>query len=248
MLIIELSDVVDTFLTLRLFDLHIDDDAIGGWVPEHGDLVLEVVDRELRRRGRHRLRAQSLGHRLYLNHIVLEEVYHLLLSLECMLLSVALEALESLNEVLLLIVRQALNNIDHEYAIAAIAQTLAQIEPFVVRVMDDLRLAPAVDGVVEQDALFEQHVHLVIFWVVADVAPGLFEDIQVDHLAEVGHVDLVDLDRIGRFFLRQQVTIAILELVNEDLIALDVDSAKHAIVRYTHYYHLILVITAIFLL
>ena len=55
-LIVELSDVVDTFLTLRLFDLHIDDDAIGGGVPEHGDLVLEVVDRELRRSGRHRLR------------------------------------------------------------------------------------------------------------------------------------------------------------------------------------------------
>ena len=55
-LIIELSDVIDAFLTLRLFDLHIDDDAIGGWVPEHGDLVLEVVDRELRRSGRHRLR------------------------------------------------------------------------------------------------------------------------------------------------------------------------------------------------
>ena len=39
-----------------------------------------------------------------------------------------------------------------------------------------------------------------------------------------------------------------MELVDENLIALHVDTTEHAIVRYTHYNHLILVVAAALLL
>ena len=67
--------------------------------------------------------------------------------------------------------------------------------------MHDLWLTPAVDGVVEKDSLLKEHVHLVVFGVVANVAAGLLEDVEVEHFAEVRHVNLVDLDRILRFLL-----------------------------------------------
>ena len=62
--------------------------------------------------------------------------------------------------------------------------------------MHDLWLTPAIDGVVEKDALLEEHVHLVVFGVVTNVATRLLENVKVDHLAEVGHVDLVNFDRV----------------------------------------------------
>ena len=69
--------------------------------------------------------------------------------------------------------------------------------------MHDLWLTPAIDGVVKKDALLKEHVHLVVFGVVAHIAARLFEDVKVEHLAEVRHVNLVDLDRILRFLLGQ---------------------------------------------
>lgn len=44
MLVIQLRDIVDAFLALRLLNLHIDDRAVCRWVPEHRNLILEVVD------------------------------------------------------------------------------------------------------------------------------------------------------------------------------------------------------------
>ena len=114
--------------------------------------------------------------------------------------------------------------------------------------MHNLRLTSAIDRVVEKNTFFEEHVHLIVFWVVANVASWLFEDIKVEHLTEICHVDLVNFNRILGFFLWQQITIAVLELVNKDLVALHVDSTKHAIIRNTHYDHLILVVTTVLLL
>ena len=120
-----------------------------------------------------------------------------------MLLSVAFKAFEALNKVLLLVVRQSLDDVDHKDAIATVAEPLAQVEALVLRVVHDLWLTSAVDGVVEKDAFLEKHVHLVVFGVVADIAARFLEDVEVEHLAEVCHVDLMDLDRILRFFLWQ---------------------------------------------
>lgn len=58
----------------------------------------------------------------------------------------------------------------------------------------------------------------------------------------------MNLNWVLRLLLRQKVTIAILELVDQDLVALHVDSSKDTIIRYTHYNRLILVIPTIFLL
>ena len=49
-----------------------------------------------------------------------------------MLLRVAFKALEALNKVLLLVVRQSLDDIDHQDAIATVAEPLAQIEALVL--------------------------------------------------------------------------------------------------------------------
>ena len=75
---------------------------------------------------------KSLGHLFDLNYVVFEEVYHLFGSLQRMLLRVAFEALEALNKVLLLVVRQSLDNVDHQDAIATVAEPLAQIEALVL--------------------------------------------------------------------------------------------------------------------
>ena len=102
-----------------------------------------------------------------------------------------------------LVVGQSLDDIDHEDAVAAVAEPLAQVEALVLRVVNDLRLTSAIDGVVKEDTFLEEHIHLVVLWIVAHVASGLLEDVKVEHLAEVCHVNLVNLDWILRFFLRQ---------------------------------------------
>lgn len=66
-----------------------------------------------------------------------------------MFLRVALEALEPLDEVFFLVVWQSLDNIDHKDSIATVAESWAQVQPLVLRVMDDLWLGPSVDIVVE---------------------------------------------------------------------------------------------------
>ena len=101
------------------------------------------------------MRPESLRHLFDLNYVVFEEVYHLFGPLQRMLLSVAFEALEALNEVLLLVVRQSLDDVDHQDAISAVTEPLAQVEALVCRVVHDLWLTPAVDGVVEEDAFLK---------------------------------------------------------------------------------------------
>ena len=75
---------------------------------------------------------KSLGHLFDFNYVVFEEVYHLFGSLQCMLLRVALKALEALNKVLLLVVGKSLDDIDHQDTIATVAEPLAQIEALVL--------------------------------------------------------------------------------------------------------------------
>ena len=47
--VIDLSDVIDALLALGFLDLNIDNCAVGRWVPEHSNLVLEVINGQLRR-------------------------------------------------------------------------------------------------------------------------------------------------------------------------------------------------------
>ena len=59
-------------------------------------------------------------------------MYHLFGALQRMLLSVSFKAFEALNKVLLLVVRQSLDDVDHQDAIATVAEPLAQIEALVL--------------------------------------------------------------------------------------------------------------------
>lgn len=149
-----------------------------------------------------------------------------------MLLRVALEALESLNEVLLLVVRQSLDDVDHEDAVATGAQewTRAQEDP-VARVVHDLWLCPVIHVVEQKDPFLEEHVHLVVVGVAVSSCLWLLNNVEGENIAEIRVADLVNLNRVLRLFIRQQVPVSVLELENENLArALDVDSSKHAIV------------------
>ena len=172
----------------------------------------------------------------------------MLRALKRMLLRVAFETLEPFNEVLFLIVWQPLHNINHEDSIAAVAKSWAEVKPLILGVVDDLWLSPPIDIVVEKDALLKQHVHLIVFRVVAGPSPRLLENVQIKHLAEISYIDLVDLDWVARFFLREKVSIAVLELVDQNLVALHIDSAEDAVIRNPHHYHLILEVALILLL
>ena len=114
--------------------------------------------------------------------------------------------------------------------------------------MHDLWLTPAVDGVVEKDALLEEHVHLVVFGVVAHIAARLLEDVEVEHLPELANVDLVGLDGPRGLLLGDELALRVDEAVDEDLVALHVDAAQDTVVGHPHHNHLILVVAAVLLL
>ena len=74
----------------------------------------------------------------------------MLLAFKHRFLSIFVKALESLYEVLLLVIWEALHDIDHEDAVATVTQTWARTErqAFVLGIVDDLRLSPTIDVVV----------------------------------------------------------------------------------------------------
>jgi len=165
-----------------------------------------------------------------LNDIVFEEVDHLFGSLKCMLLRIALKAFKSLNKMLLLVVGKSLDNVDHENSIAAVILISTQIEPFVLRVVDNLWLSSSINIVVQKDAFFEEHIHLVVLRVVTRASARLLEDVELVHCLEVCHIDLMDLNWVLRLLFWQKIAITVLKLVDQDLVGCHVDSTKHAIV------------------
>ena len=164
-----------------------------------------------------------------------------------MLLGVLIEALEALNEVLLLVVWQLLHHVDHQDSIATVTETRRQVQSLVLRVVYNLGLCPSVDVFVQEDAFFEEHIHLVIL-IIAPLRPRLLVDVQVEHLLKVANIDLVSLKGLLGQLLRQQISIRGHETVDYDLVALHIDASKHTVVRDTHNYHLILVVASTFLL
>jgi hypothetical protein len=71
--------------------------------------------------------------------------------------------------------------------------------------VNDLGFCPPIDIVEQENSLLEENVHLVVFLVVA--ATWLFEDIEVEHLAEITDVDLVGFNRLLGYFLRKEVSV-----------------------------------------
>jgi len=93
--------------------------------------------------------------------------------------------------------------------------------------VDDLGFRPPVDIVEQEDSLLEENVHLVVFLVVT--AARLLEDVEVEHLAEIADVDLVGFYRLLGDFLGKEVTVGGHESVDQDFVALDIDTAKHTV-------------------
>ena len=62
-----------------------------------------------------------------------------------MFLCVTIKALEPLNEVLLLVIGEPLDDVDHENAISTVAKTCAEVQTLILRVVHNLRLRTSID-------------------------------------------------------------------------------------------------------
>ena len=196
---IYLGYVVDTLLPRCLFNLNVDDVAIGRRIPIHGNLILEVVDRQLGDRLGARLIRNAFCHGLHFNDILFEEVDHLLVTLELMLGHVGLMALESMNRVLFLALCAAADNIHHEDSVAAVRDA-AQEQLLRLEIVNLVRLHAPGDVVEKENPLFKQNIHLVV-GLLAPHASRLLEDVQVRHFLPAPVSHLVDLDgALGDFF------------------------------------------------
>jgi len=99
-----------------------------------------------------------------------------------MLVHVGLKTLEPVNGVLWLAIGQIPDNINHKNSVSAVGQSRAQRERLSGKVVHSVRICLACDVVVQKDAFFEEHVHLVV--IVASYIVWLLEDIQIMHLFE----------------------------------------------------------------
>ena len=80
-----------------------------------------------------------------------------------MLLSVLVEPLEPLNEMLFLIIWQFLEYINHKDAVSTVAQTRTDIESFAFWIVDHHRVGwSPVQRAVEENTLLKEYVHLVV--------------------------------------------------------------------------------------
>ena len=61
--------------------------------------------------------------------------------------------------------------------------------------MHDQRLIPSVNAVIQKNSFLEKHVHLIVIAISTLSRP--LENVQIKHLSEVAHVDLVSLNRLG---------------------------------------------------
>mmetsp|Transcript_28932 Transcript_28932/g.35790 ORF Transcript_28932/g.35790 Transcript_28932/m.35790 type:complete len:703 (-) Transcript_28932:22-2130(-) len=241
--LIDLGDVVDALLAWRLFNLHVQDVAVGGRVPVHGDLILEIVDGQLGHSLRTGLVRNTLRHCFHLNHVLFEEVDHLLVALELVLSHVGLMALEAMDGVLFLVLlAEAADHVHHQNAVAAVRDP-AQVQLLGLEVVYLVRLHTTRDIVEEQDALLEQHIHLVVGLLATDTT-GLLVNVQIGHLP-IAMLDLVSDDGSLRDLLWEQVAIRRHEPVDVDLVALNIDTAVDTIARHRHLDHLILVIALV---
>jgi len=91
-----------------------------------------------------------------------------------------------------------------------------------------LVVAP-VDPVEEDNAVLEEHIHLVFFVSVLILGPLFLGDEEVDDFSQVSVVHLVDLDRLARGLFGYQLVLVVHEAVDEDLVGLEDDCTDHAI-------------------
>ena len=113
-----------------------------------------------------------------------------------MLAHVGLQVFESMDRVFLLAIDGS-DDIDHQDSISTVRQARAQRQRLRCKVIDFQHLiwiCPPCNAIVEKDALFKEHIHLVL--VTSTHIVWLLKDVQIVHFFEGRVINLVDLYRL----------------------------------------------------
>lgn len=87
----------------------------------------------------------------------------------------------------------------------------------------------SLDTIEENDAILEENIHAVLICIVVIVMCLSLEDVDVGHLRQMLVMNLVGPDRLLGCLLWEQISIAIHEPVDQDLIILQHDTSNDSI-------------------